>query len=129
MSEIRRSGPARSCRDIVHVELVPAGPGEEMQAASAAEDLGACRERLPVRKRDAVLAGRLGTIGAELSQSKAVMIRPLAAEQRDAGSRRCQGAGAGDVVVPASHSHRGCTRWGNQRNSKVQSHVPSTLRA
>jgi len=55
----------RSFRDVAHVELVPAGSGEEMQAASAADDLGACRERLPAGEHDPVLTSGLGTIGAE----------------------------------------------------------------
>jgi hypothetical protein len=86
MSNIQRLSPARSCRDIVHVELIPAGPGEEMQAASAADDLGACRKRLPAWEHDTVLTGRLGTTHAELGQGKPVMIGAVAAEQRDTGS-------------------------------------------
>ena len=65
-----------------------------MQAASAADDLGACRERLPAGEHDPVLTGRLGTIGAELGQGKPVMIGAVAAEQRDTGTRHRQGAGA-----------------------------------
>ena len=76
MSDIQRLASVRSCRDIVHVEPVPAGSGEEMQAASAADDLGACRERLAVGEHDPVLAGGLGTIGAELGQGEPVMIGP-----------------------------------------------------
>jgi hypothetical protein len=45
---------------MVYVELIPAGPGEEMQAASAADNLRARREQLPAGKHDPVLTGGLG---------------------------------------------------------------------
>ena len=78
-------------------------PGEEMQAAAAAGDLGACQERLPAGEHHPVLAGGPGMIGAEFSQGQPVMIGAVAAEQRDPGARYRQGAGAFDVVVPAGH--------------------------
>ena len=52
---------ARSSRDIVHVKPVPAGIGEEVQAASAADDLSLSRERFPVGEHDPVFPGSLGT--------------------------------------------------------------------
>ena len=78
-------------------------PVQEMQAAAAADDLGACRERLPAGEHHPVLAGGLGAIGAEFGQGEPVMIGAVAAEQRDPGARHRQGAGAFDVVVPAGH--------------------------
>ncbi len=56
-----------------------------MQAASAADDLGACRERLPAGKHHPVIAGRPGAVGAEFGQGKPVMLGAVAAEQRDTG--------------------------------------------
>ena len=83
--------------DVAHVELVPAGSGEEMQAASAADDLGACRERLPAGEHDPVLTSGLtsglGTIGAEFGKGEPVMIGAVAAEQRDSGARPPPGRG------------------------------------
>lgn len=58
----------------MHAELVPAGSGEEMQAAAAADNLDACRERLPAGQHHPVLASGLGAVGAELGQGKPVMI-------------------------------------------------------
>jgi hypothetical protein len=86
MSDTRRLASVRSSWDIVHVELVPAGPGEEMQAASAADDLDACRERLPAGEHHPVLSGGLGAVGAEFGHGKPVMIGAVAAEQRDTGA-------------------------------------------
>ncbi len=97
--EIRLS----SSRDFVHVQLVPAGVGEEMQAASAADDLSAWWERFPVGEHDPVFTGRLGTIRIELGEGEPVIIGALAARQRDPGARHRQGSGAPDVVVPAGH--------------------------
>jgi hypothetical protein len=51
--------PARLCGDAVHVELIPAGPGQEMQAAAAADDPGTGRELLSAGEHHAVLAGQL----------------------------------------------------------------------
>ena len=87
MSDTRRLASVRSSWDIVHVELVPAASGEEMQAASAADDLDACRERLPTGEHHPVLPGGLGAVGAEFGHGKPVMIGAVAAEQRDAGTR------------------------------------------
>src|SRR6266568_8261574 len=70
---------------------------------SAADYLGAFRERLPVRERDAVFTGRLGAVVAEIGGGEPVMVGAVAAEQRDAGTCHRQGAGAFDVVVPAGH--------------------------
>ena len=57
-----------------------------MQAASAADDLGPCRERLPAGEHQPVLADALGTIGAQFGRGKPVMIGAVAAEQRDPGA-------------------------------------------
>jgi hypothetical protein len=101
MSDNRRLASVRSSWDIVHVELVPAGVGEEMQAASAADDLGARRERLPAGKHDPVFTSRLGTIGAEFDPGEPVIIGAVAAEQPDTGARHRQGGSASDLVAPA----------------------------
>jgi len=45
-----------------------------MQAAAAADNLDACRERLPAGQHHPVLASGLGAVGAELGQGKPVMI-------------------------------------------------------
>ncbi len=94
MSGIRRLALARSCRDIVRVKLVPAGSVEEMQAASAADDLGACRERLPAGEHHPVFTSGPGTVSAELGHGKPVMAGAVAAEQRDTGAHHRQGAAA-----------------------------------
>jgi hypothetical protein len=53
------------------------GPGEEMQAASVAYDLGACREQLlsgsPAWEHDTVLTGRLGTFPQVADESTGVL--------------------------------------------------------
>ncbi len=64
-----------------------------MQAASAADDLGACRERLPAGEHHPVIAGRPGAVGAEFGQGKPVMLGAVAAEQRDTGDRRAAAEG------------------------------------
>src|SRR5437763_99701 len=92
-----------SCRDIVHVEAVPACPGEEVQAAATADYPGALRERLSIREHDPVFAGRPGAVGAEFGQGEPVTIRAVAAEQRDTRACHRQGTGAPDVIVPAGH--------------------------
>jgi hypothetical protein len=67
-------------RDIVHVELVPACASQEVQAASAADYLGALGERLSAREHDPVFAGRPGAAGAESGEGEPVTIRAVAAE-------------------------------------------------
>ena len=64
-----------------------------MQAAFAADDLSACRERLPAGEHHPVFTGGLGTIGAESGQGKPVIIGAVAAEQPDTRARHRQGAG------------------------------------
>jgi hypothetical protein len=44
-----------------------------MQSASAADDLGACRDRLPAGEHDPVFTRRLGAVGAELGQGEPVI--------------------------------------------------------
>ena len=58
-----------------------------MRAASAADDLDAWRERLPVGEHNPVFASMLGTIGAELGQGEPVIIGAVTAEQPDPGAR------------------------------------------
>ena len=53
-----------------------------MQAAAAADDLGACRERLPAGQHHPVLAGGRGAAGAEPGPGKPVVIGAVAADQR-----------------------------------------------
>src|SRR5690348_65806 len=92
-----------SCRDIVHVEPVPACPGEEVQAAATADYPGARWERLSIREHDPVFAGRPGAVSAKFGEGEPVTVRAVAPEQRDTRARRRQGAGALDFVVPAGH--------------------------
>ncbi len=68
--------------------MVPAGIGEEVQAASAADDLGGRRERLAVREHDPVFTGRLGAVGTDLGQGEPVIVGAVAAEQRNPRARR-----------------------------------------
>jgi hypothetical protein len=51
---------ARLSRDVGDVELVPVAAGEEVQARSPADDLGARRERRPIREHDPVFTRRGG---------------------------------------------------------------------
>jgi hypothetical protein len=74
-----------------------------MQSASPADDLGACPDLHPAGEHDPVFTSRLGTIGAELGQGEPVIIGAVTTEQSDPGARHCQGTGAFDVIVPASH--------------------------
>jgi hypothetical protein len=76
----------RSCRDIVYVELVPAGSGEEMQAASAADDLSADRDRPPAGSTTRYWSAGWARPAPSSAGRKPVMIGAVAAEQRDTGA-------------------------------------------
>ena len=65
-------------------------PVREMQAASAADDLSACQERLPDGEHHPVFTSGMGTIGAEPSQGKPAIIGAVAAGQRHTGARHRQ---------------------------------------
>src|SRR5207302_7241392 len=88
LSRVVRCAISEACpnawlsRDVADVELAPVAAGEKVQARSPADDLGAGRERLPVREHDPVFTGRAGASGVELCEGEPVMVGAVSAGQR-----------------------------------------------
>jgi hypothetical protein len=93
MSDVRGLPGSWLLRDVADIELVPVAAGEKVQARSPADDLGAGRERLPVREHDPVFTAKTGPCVIELRDGEPVMLGSITAEQRDTGARHRQGAG------------------------------------